>query len=65
MNESDKLGGDGINRRKILECMTWAGTGVLWTIAGGVPRTLGLVGEASAAVATAGGECCADRPRPG
>src|SRR6185369_5900736 len=28
---------DGMNRRKILECMTWAGTGALWTITGGVP----------------------------
>ena len=28
---------DGLNRRKVLECMTWAGTGVLWTVAGGVP----------------------------
>ena len=36
--------GDGISRRKVLECMTWAGTGVLWTIAGGVPRSLGFVG---------------------
>ena len=39
----------GVSRRKILECMTWAGTGVLWTVAGGVPRSLGLVGEAGAA----------------
>jgi 3',5'-cyclic AMP phosphodiesterase CpdA len=44
--------GEGINRRKVLECMTWAGTGVLWTVAGGVPRSLGLVGEAKAAPAT-------------
>ena len=29
--------------------MTWAGTGVLWTISGGVPRSLGLVGSAQAA----------------
>jgi 3',5'-cyclic AMP phosphodiesterase CpdA len=29
--------------------MTWAGTGVLWTIAGGVPRSMGLIGEARAA----------------
>jgi 3',5'-cyclic AMP phosphodiesterase CpdA len=36
------------SRRKVLECMTWAGTGVLWTIGGGVPRSLGLVGEAMA-----------------
>ena len=39
---------DGVNRRKALECMTWAGTGILWAIAGGVPRSLGIVGEAVA-----------------
>ena len=39
----------GISRRKILECMTWAGTGVLWTIAGGMPRSMGIIGEATAA----------------
>src|SRR3954470_16387863 len=38
----------GVNRRKVLECMTWAGTGILWTVAGGVPRSLGLVDEAMA-----------------
>ena len=38
-----------LNRRKVLECMTWAGAGVLWTVAGGVPRSLGIVGEAMAA----------------
>src|SRR6202158_3120376 len=41
-------GGDGLNRRKVLECMTWAGTGVLWTIASGVPRSMGIIGRASA-----------------
>src|SRR4029077_17066767 len=40
---------DGTSRRRVLECMTWAGTGVLWTISGGVPRSLGLVGSALAA----------------
>jgi 3',5'-cyclic AMP phosphodiesterase CpdA len=39
---------DGVNRRKVLECMTWVGTGVLWTISGGVPRSLGIMGEAHA-----------------
>ncbi len=39
---------EGINRRKVLECMTWAGTGVLWTIAGGVPAAVGLIDEAMA-----------------
>jgi 3',5'-cyclic AMP phosphodiesterase CpdA len=32
--------------------MTWAGTGVLWTIAGGMPRSLGIVGETVAAEAS-------------
>src|SRR5262249_13139951 len=41
--------GSGLSRRKVLECMTWAGTGVLWTVSGGVPRTLGLVDAANAA----------------
>ena len=49
MSEFDR--DDGINRRKVLECMTWVGTGVLWTISGGVPRSLGIMGEAAAAEA--------------
>lgn len=40
--------GDGTSRREVLECMTWAGTGILWTVSGGVPHALGLVGEAQA-----------------
>jgi len=28
--------GDGIDRRGFLECMAWAGTGVLWTVSSGV-----------------------------
>jgi 3',5'-cyclic AMP phosphodiesterase CpdA len=42
---------DGVSRRKVLECMTWAGTGVLWTISGGVPLSLGIMGEAQAQTA--------------
>src|SRR5437762_1819299 len=49
---SDRDDAGGPSRRKVLECMTWAGTGVLWTIAGGVPRSLGIVGEAKAEPAT-------------
>src|ERR1700728_2906462 len=30
-------GSDGIDRRNFLSCMAWAGTGLLWTMAGGVP----------------------------
>jgi 3',5'-cyclic AMP phosphodiesterase CpdA len=44
---------DGINRRHALECMIWAGTGVLWTIAGGVPKSMSLLGDAQAAETSA------------
>src|ERR1700724_2496948 len=47
-SHDDDHGADGLSRRKVLECMTWAGTGVLWTVAGGIPTSLGLVGEAMA-----------------
>src|SRR5580658_4169367 len=42
---------DGIDRRHVLECMLWAGTGVLWTVSGGVPKSFGLLSEAEAATA--------------
>jgi len=47
-SHDEDRGADGLSRRKVLECMTWAGTGVLWTVAGGIPTSLGLVGEAMA-----------------
>ena len=31
------LNNDGIDRRGFLKCMAWAGTGLLWTMSGGVP----------------------------
>jgi 3',5'-cyclic AMP phosphodiesterase CpdA len=36
---------DGIDRRGFLKCMAWAGTGVLWTLSGGVltSKVLGAV----------------------
>jgi 3',5'-cyclic AMP phosphodiesterase CpdA len=36
------------HRRQALECMAWGGLGLLWTMAGGVPRAR-LIGEAEAA----------------
>src|SRR5271170_5926901 len=27
---------DGVDRRGFLKCMAWAGTGMLWTVSGGV-----------------------------
>ena len=53
----------GPSRRKVLECMTWAGTGVLWTVAGGVPASLGLIDEALAAE-TEGLHLPADQRQP-
>ncbi len=45
MAQDDK---DGIDRRGALECMIWAGTGVLWTMAGGIPRSSSLLGISAA-----------------
>ena len=36
-----------LDRRQALECMAWAGTGVLWTLVGGVPASR-LIGTAKA-----------------
>ena len=38
---------DGIDRRGMLECMAWAGTGVLWTVGSGVLSSR-LFGQAPA-----------------
>ncbi|WP_026791012.1 metallophosphoesterase family protein [Pleomorphomonas oryzae] len=45
MSDFDKsvppqLDADGVDRRGFLECMTWAGTGMLWTLAGGLPSAV-------------------------
>ena len=45
---------DRIDRRGFLECMAWAGTGVVWAASGGVFSSR-LIGEAAAADAPAGG----------
>jgi len=37
--ELTPAGSDGIDRRNFLSCMAWAGTGLLWTMAGGVPSS--------------------------
>jgi len=31
------LNDDGVDRRGFLKCMAWAGTGLVWTLSGGVP----------------------------
>ena len=44
----------GGNRRGFLKCMLWAGTGVLWTVSGGIPRSALLGGSAMAATPASG-----------
>src|ERR1700733_10497500 len=36
------------DRRGFLKCMTWAGSAMVWTVAGGIPGS-GVIGEAEAA----------------
>src|SRR5882762_5018059 len=31
------LNDDGVDRRGFLKCMAWAGTGLVWTMTGGIP----------------------------
>jgi 3',5'-cyclic-AMP phosphodiesterase len=44
--DSKKLG--AVDRRKALECMVWGGTGLVWTLSGGIPAAK-IIGEAQAA----------------
>jgi 3',5'-cyclic AMP phosphodiesterase CpdA len=43
--------GDGVDRRGFLKCMAWAGTGLVWTVSGGVlsSRAFGQVPDRSPA----------------
>ncbi len=40
---------DGLDRRGFLECMAWAGTGMLWTVSGGLLGSSVLASRAGAA----------------
>lgn len=43
---------DGIDRRGFLKCMAWAGTGVLWTVSGGIlaSKTLAQIAKAGSSL---------------
>ena len=47
-NRDCKNGGPEMDRRGALECMVWAGTGMLWALSGGLPSSM-FIGEAKAA----------------
>src|ERR1051325_11530213 len=40
---------DGLDRRGFLQCMAWAGTGMLWTVSGGLLGSTGLPLQVGAA----------------
>src|SRR5438477_5466996 len=40
---------DGLDRRGFLQCMAWAGTGMLWTVSGGLLASTLLSSRAGAA----------------
>jgi Icc protein len=35
----EDLNHDGVDRRGFLKCMAWAGTGLVWTMNGGIPAS--------------------------
>lgn len=45
---TDSNGSGNGDRRFFLKCMTWAGTAMVWSVAGGIPRSK-LIGSAEAA----------------
>src|SRR6266566_3577831 len=47
---------DGVDRRGFLKCMAWAGTGVLWTISGGILKSQTLSRFSDAAALAAGSD---------
>ena len=47
---------DGIDRRGLLKCMAWAGTGVLWTMTGGILKSQTLNQASDAAAASSGAD---------
>jgi len=40
--QDDALDADGLDRRNFLSCMAWVGTGLIWTMSGGVPSSARL-----------------------
>jgi 3',5'-cyclic AMP phosphodiesterase CpdA len=56
MSEKTDTPGDGVDRRGFLKCMAWVGTGVVWTVKGGVLSSRVIAGDAAAPPAAAHGD---------
>jgi 3',5'-cyclic AMP phosphodiesterase CpdA len=48
-DDEDILRQPAMDRRGLLKCMAWAGTGALWMVSGGLPRSISLTDAAAAA----------------
>lgn len=49
----DKLTDDKVDRRDLLKCMTWIGTGLIWTMSGSVHSRLFVAGQQPLAIIVA------------
>src|ERR1700677_1344835 len=49
-----QIAGDGIDRRNFLQCMAWAGTGLVWSMVAGVPTSKLLADTNGSSPAKAG-----------
>jgi plastocyanin len=45
-HQDDALDADGLDRRNFLSCMAWVGTGLIWTMSGGIPSSSRLGAQA-------------------
>jgi 3',5'-cyclic-AMP phosphodiesterase len=54
-HQQDDPNDDGIDRRGFLKCMAWAGTGLIWTVSGGIPVSRAFA-SSMASSATTGGD---------
>jgi plastocyanin len=45
-HQDDALDTDGLDRRNFLSCMAWVGTGLIWTMSGGIPSSSRLGAQA-------------------
>ncbi len=59
------LNHDGVDRRGFLKCMAWAGTGLVWTMSGGIPVSRAFAKNSGGKADKAGRfQLCADQRQP-
>ena len=59
------LNNDGVDRRGFLKCMAWAGTGLVWTMSGGIPVSRAFAKNSKKdAMQRRGLQLCADQRQP-